>query len=595
MKRSILIHLFFCIWSLIFLLRFAIAKQYISENDKKVIENSKIINTQKERRAVNQNLIEKDKKSQEKNFTISKWRINYANNLENTYSVDHFGEKPNLNLIMMKYSPQGQKDWMIKFTPEDDMIAIAEAIAMDNNGNFFVAKGEEGGFKIIKYNIKSEKEWETRYDMGFEPIPPPSIEYFLNPRNVANFTDDLYYTVRREWRRFTVPIIDTDDKGNIYIIAKNSDSYRTNEYLIKFNSLGTKEWITNIGENEIRNGTIFVDKNDIYIVCVNSVTKYNHNTGKMEWMMLLKLPEYPSSVVGMHYFSIDEEKNIYLLGEIDYWGFTCLITGKYNAFRNQEWLVTYGTFPPNCWYRPQKITIDNDKNIYIQYDSFKGFDRCQITAIKYDQLGNIKNVLTTHLPFGSSYFGGKMATDNEKNIYVCSFYPYRLIEYYYLWGSQKFYMVKYDTSLRKTWELFDNIIYDIAQVHEIIFDTENNCYIIAQVKSDWISEEYTTVASVTHKTNIEATKRTSSLKKIKVLPSIFVSNVTFQLPDELCGNTYLRIYDNSGRLIKSNLIESPQFTWEGKDESGKFIPTGIYFLNFICGMSQKIFKVIKIK
>jgi len=61
----------------------------------------------------------------------------------------------------------------------------------------------------------------------------------------------------------------------------------------------------------------------------------------------------------------------------------------------------------------------------------------------------------------------------------------------------------------------------------------------------------------------------------------------------------LDIYDAVGRLVKSfrfspNVVRST-LSWDGRDESGKYLPSGIYFVQFVAGGSKQIKKAVLLK
>jgi flagellar hook assembly protein FlgD len=62
----------------------------------------------------------------------------------------------------------------------------------------------------------------------------------------------------------------------------------------------------------------------------------------------------------------------------------------------------------------------------------------------------------------------------------------------------------------------------------------------------------------------------------------------------------IKIYDIVGRLIKT-LIDGPKepgvytIVWNGEDESGKEVGTGVYFCRFKAGEKQTIRKIICVK
>lgn len=76
------------------------------------------------------------------------------------------------------------------------------------------------------------------------------------------------------------------------------------------------------------------------------------------------------------------------------------------------------------------------------------------------------------------------------------------------------------------------------------------------------------------------------------------TNISFALPED--GKVNLKIYNLKGQLIKVlvNQKLSPgihTLTWDGKDESGKDLPSGIYFYRLIAGEYSEAKKMVRIK
>jgi hypothetical protein len=76
------------------------------------------------------------------------------------------------------------------------------------------------------------------------------------------------------------------------------------------------------------------------------------------------------------------------------------------------------------------------------------------------------------------------------------------------------------------------------------------------------------------------------------------TNISFSLPEE--SEVNLKIYNLRGQLIKV-LVNSRLkpglhvFTWDGKDESGRDLSSGIYFYRLIAGEYSGAKKMVRIK
>ena len=85
---------------------------------------------------------------------------------------------------------------------------------------------------------------------------------------------------------------------------------------------------------------------------------------------------------------------------------------------------------------------------------------------------------------------------------------------------------------------------------------------------------------------VETPKPGSNLKSefsVSVSPNPFCGKVSFTLNGLLSPSIDARVYDNTGRLVRSlatnqSLSSNTILTWDGKDNEGKAVRAGIYFL-----------------
>lgn len=84
--------------------------------------------------------------------------------------------------------------------------------------------------------------------------------------------------------------------------------------------------------------------------------------------------------------------------------------------------------------------------------------------------------------------------------------------------------------------------------------------------------------------------------KLFVYPNLFSEkmNIKCIIQDHQKAKVSLKIYDVSGRLVKS-FDPAPSIVWSGKDETGRDVPSGIYFVLFAQEDYKQIEKVILIR
>lgn len=81
-------------------------------------------------------------------------------------------------------------------------------------------------------------------------------------------------------------------------------------------------------------------------------------------------------------------------------------------------------------------------------------------------------------------------------------------------------------------------------------------------------------------------------------PNPFTSQTTILTTLDLPGNCMVSIYDFSGRRIRQHLCSSARagetiFTWDGKDNIGYEVPTGIYVISLESKAFREMLKIIK--
>jgi len=78
-------------------------------------------------------------------------------------------------------------------------------------------------------------------------------------------------------------------------------------------------------------------------------------------------------------------------------------------------------------------------------------------------------------------------------------------------------------------------------------------------------------------------------------------NISFSRGQSAKSRVYLKIYDISGRLVKQftqlpdDQLLNNQITWDGRDENGQVVSSGIYFIELVSDNKKYIKKIVKIK
>ncbi|TET21300.1 MAG: T9SS type A sorting domain-containing protein, partial [Candidatus Cloacimonadota bacterium] len=92
---------------------------------------------------------------------------------------------------------------------------------------------------------------------------------------------------------------------------------------------------------------------------------------------------------------------------------------------------------------------------------------------------------------------------------------------------------------------------------------------------------------------------------IRVFPNPFSSSITIHLSGvqehQNTSAQEIKIYDISGRVVKTlNILpvdgrQQTAVTWNGRDDGGKELPSGVYYLKFAAGEYKTTRKLLLVK
>jgi hypothetical protein len=325
------------------------------------------------------------------------------------------------DLFVVKYNSSGTKQWTKQLGSAST--DFANGVATDSSGNVYVAGATYGGLDgntnagnsdlfVVKYNSSGTNPGTKQ--LG-------TAEYD-EARGVA-----------------------TDSSGNVYVVggtkgklAGASNSGRTDVFVIKYNSSGTKQWTKSLGtwQNDLANGVATDSSGNFYVAGITYkhldgntsggnadlfVVKYN-SSGKKQWTQQLGT----SSRDHARGVATDSSGNVYVTGDT-YGG----LDGNTNAGYNDLFVVKYLDNGTKQWTKQlgtsstdlaNGVATDSSGNVYVTGGTYGGLDgntnagNSDLFVVKYNSSGTKQ--WTKQLGSVSSDYDYGVATDSSRNVYV---------------------------------------------------------------------------------------------------------------------------------------------------------------------------------
>jgi hypothetical protein len=299
----------------------------------------------------------------------------------------------------------------------------ANGVATDSSGNVYVTGGTKGGLDgntsagandlfVVKYNSSGTKQWT---------------------KQLGSVSSDFANGVA------------TDSSGNVYVaggtyggLDGNSNSGRTDLFVIKYNSSGTRQWTKQLGtwQTDLANGVATDSSGNVYVTGVTYrhldgntsagsadlfVVKYN-SSGKKQWTKQLGTSsrDHARGVV------TDSSGNVYVTGDT-YGG----LDGNTNAGYNDLFVVKYLDNGTKQWTKQlgtssddlaSGVATDSSGNVYVTGGTYGGLDgntnagNSDLFVVKYNSSGTKQ--WTKQLGSASRDYDYGVATDSSRNVYV---------------------------------------------------------------------------------------------------------------------------------------------------------------------------------
>jgi uncharacterized delta-60 repeat protein len=325
------------------------------------------------------------------------------------------GSGTSYDYATIKYNSAGVEQWVQRYNGPGNDYDVANAIAVDGQGNVYVTGISRGSttfydYATIKYNSAGVEQWVQRYN---------------GPGN----DDDAAYSLA------------VDGQGNVYVTGNSFGSGTWFDYAtIKYNSAGVEQWVAryngpgNSGDEAL---SLAVDgQGNVYVTGSSygsgtsgdyATIKYNSD-GDTIWVRRYDGPG--NSDDGAYSLAVDGQGNVYVTGYsvgsgiyLDY------ATIKYNSAGVEQWVAGYNG-PGNSDDVARSLAVDGQGNVYVTGISRGSTTFYDYATIKYNSAGVEQWVQRYNGPGNGSDWAYSLAVDGQGNVYVTGYsagtsaYPY---------------------------------------------------------------------------------------------------------------------------------------------------------------------------
>jgi uncharacterized delta-60 repeat protein len=325
------------------------------------------------------------------------------------------GSGTSYDYATIKYNSAGVEQWVQRYNGPGNDYDVANAIAVDGQGNVYVTGISRGSttfydYATIKYNSAGVEQWVQRYN---------------GPGN----DDDAAYSLA------------VDGQGNVYVTGNSFGSGTWFDYAtIKYNSAGVEQWVAryngpgNSGDEAL---SLAVDgQGNVYVTGSSygsgtsgdyATIKYNSD-GDTIWVRRYDGPG--NSDDGAYSLAVDGQGNVYVTGysigsgtSYDY------VTIKYNSAGVEQWVAGYNG-PGNSDDVARSLAVDGQGNVYVTGISRGSTTFYDYATIKYNSTGVEQWVQRYNGPGNGSDWAYSLAVDGQGNVYVTGYsagtsaYPY---------------------------------------------------------------------------------------------------------------------------------------------------------------------------
>jgi uncharacterized delta-60 repeat protein len=403
--------------------------------------------------------------------------------LDNTAKIIVVGSSeliPQRNATALKYNSSGVQQWAKSYNGIGDNSSNSHAIAVDANGNSFVA-----GYTL---------EYGTDRNFALQKIDPNGNTIWMRTLNGTSTAsiDDAYGVA-------------VDANGNIFVGGFLKNLGQSYDYRVaKYNQLGDTLWTRSYNyttanesdkaialELDASGNVILTGKSDSdpNITSNDDVLTVKWNTnGTLLWATRYNgtgnLNDSPKSM------KVSPAGNIYVAGKTFNGTNNDYLLLKYNSSGVQQWVKT---FNGNGADEAVKVAIDNSENIYITgFSASATSSDTNIVTIKYDVSGALIWSKTFDGAASGNDHGESLAIDNSGNVVVAGTSDSDANSSTL---NNNIVTIKYDANGNELWnKIYDNPNGLDDQACEVGIDILNNIYVSGQSETSATLSNYDYVA-----------------------------------------------------------------------------------------------------
>lgn len=501
-----------------------------------------------------------------------------VDNSQNIYvagSVKTSSLSNHVDLAVLKYSKSGQLIWSRTFDGAASLAEEAADIVFSQSTSSIIVTGyteyQNTWFDIvtIKYNLNGDSQW---------------VKIYHHPLSQSNKSKKLA----------------VDNSGNIYITGFTGNSH-TDYLTIKYNSQGSLLWTatyTGIVSNSIDesrgisvspDGNAYVtggssgNPSNLGILDIATI-KYNAN-GVQQWITRYNGPvnknDEPANLV------IDSQENVYVAGK-----------SQINANNSDyEYLVIkYSSNGAPQWNDHQNdvassealaIALDNQDYVYVTGYTTHPSQSSNFITVKYSPNGEILWMTQFNNYLNHWDIPKAIAVDNSYNVYVTGRGGGPN------WLFSDYNTVKYNSNGVQQWAMNFNVIGEDSPA-DIVVDNENNVYVTGWSElnsADIVTIKYSSLVGIRPLSN----EIPDEFSLYQNYPNPFnpSTKINFDLPKQ--SFTMLRVYDISGREMKTVVYESLNAGKYAAEFNASGLSSGIYFYRIVAGEFTDVRKMILVK